>query len=397
MKINPLLDEIEGEQSFFFIAKARKVAEETGLRIISFGIGQPDFDTPAHVKEVAKKALDEGFTGYTETAGIPELREAIVDYLNSRYNSSVSPDNILVATGGKTAIFLAMVGVVMKGSKVIIPEPSYYAYAQVAKMLDAKPVYAPLKWKGEKGFEIDMASILNAMDKNTSAIILNNPSNPTGALFSRDQVRKLFEVAREYDATIIADEVYDNFVYDGEFYSVTSIPEWMENAILVQSFSKTFSMTGWRLGYIAGRKDLVKKLLSIAVTVYSCAPSFVQKAGVAALRGSWEPVERMVREFDERRKIMYKLLKEIKGVEPFLPGGAFYMFPRVKKLLDMLGMDVDEFTDKLLREKGVLVLPGTSFPDKTGRDFIRLSYASSKDDIVEGLNRFKEFVDEKIG
>ncbi len=397
MKLNPMVYKIQGEQSFSYITKARRVAEKKGIRVISFGIGQPDFDTPSHIKEEAKRALDEGFTGYTETAGIPELREAISDYLNQRYDSGVSSDNILVTTGGKTAILLAMMGVVPPGSKVIIPEPSYYAYAQVAKMVGATPVYVPLRWKSEGGFEIDMDAILGELDSNVSAVVLNNPSNPTGALFRKDEVVRLFDAARDVGATVIADEVYDNFVYDGSFFSVTSIPEWMENAVLVQSFSKTFSMTGWRLGYLAAKRDLVEKLVSLAVTVYSCAPSFAQRAGIAALRGDWSPVYMMVREFDERRKLMYKMLSGIPGFEAYLPGGAFYMFPRIKKLLEKVGLTSEEFANKLLNEKGVLVLPGTSFPDKAGEGFIRLSYASSKEDIREGISRLKEFVVDLLG
>lgn len=395
MILNPVLDEIMGEQSFSYIAKAKAIEREKGIRVISFGVGQPDFDTPSHIKEAAKRALDEGFTGYTETPGILELRQAIADYLNERYGAGVGPDNIMVTTGGKTALFLAIAATVKRGSEVIIPEPSYYAYAQVAKIFGAKPVYVPLRWSREKGFEIDLDPILEKITPNTTAIILNNPSNPTGALFSKEQVRRLYDEAASRGIAVVADEVYDNFVYDGEFYSVTSIDGWMENAVLAHSFSKTFAMTGWRLGFVAADKRVIDKLFSLAVSIYSCATSFAQKAGVAALKGDWEPVRRMIAEFNERRKLMYELLNKVPGFEPNMPGGAFYMFPRVRRALDMLGMDVVEFVETLLAEKGVLILPGSSFPDKTGRDFVRISYASSREDIIEGMNRLREFVEER--
>ncbi len=396
MRINPLLHEIEGEQSFAYIAKAKEVERKKGIKVISFGVGQPDFDTPSHIKESAKKALDEGFTGYTETLGIMELRESIADYLNERYSANVSSSNILVTTGGKTALLLAVAAVSLPGSEVIIPEPSYYAYAQAAKIFGAKPVFVPLKWSRERGFEIDIDKIIEKITDKTSAIVINNPNNPTGSLFSKEQIKRLYDEASSRDIAVVSDEVYDNFVYDGEFFSITSIDGWMDNGVLVQSFSKTFSMTGWRLGYVAAKKEIIESLFPLAVTVYSCATSFVQKAGVTALKGSWEPVKEMIKEFYERRNLMYKLLSDIPGFEPNLPGGAFYMFPRIKKVLDAMGVDSKTFVERLLNEKGVLVLPGSSFPDKAGKDFIRLSYASSRRDIEEGLKRIKEFVEENI-
>uniref|UniRef100_A0A7J3ZLV6 Aminotransferase n=1 Tax=Fervidicoccus fontis TaxID=683846 RepID=A0A7J3ZLV6_9CREN len=396
MRLNPALDAVGDEHSFYYVAKAREVSEKRGMRVISFGAGQPDFDTPSHIKDAAKHALDSGFTGYTEAAGIIELRRAIAEYLNQSYGANVSEKNVLVTTGGKTSIFLAIAAVAYPGSKIIIPEPSFYAYSPVARFFGAKPVFVPLRWSSEHGFELDVNMVVEKITENTSAIIVNSPHNPTGAVFEKQDVKRLFDEASSRGIAVISDEVYDQLVYDGEFFSITSIDGWTENGVLVHSFSKTFSMTGWRLGYLVAQERVIEKLTSLAVIVYSCAPSFVQKAGVAALKGSWKPVAEMIREFNERRKLMFRLLKEVPGFDVAMPKGAFYMFPRVKRALDALGMDVTTFANTLLEEKGVLVLPGTMFPDKAGKEFVRLSYSVSRESIVEGVERIKEFIEERL-
>ncbi|MEM0021039.1 MAG: pyridoxal phosphate-dependent aminotransferase [Fervidicoccaceae archaeon] len=396
MKINGALNELEGEQAFYFLSKAREVAQKTGKKIISFGIGQPDFDTFSHIKEAAKKAIDEGKTGYTESAGIPELRESISRYLNKKYGAGVDYRNILVTTGGKTAIFLAMSGVVSKDSEVLIVEPSYYAYGQTAKFLGAKPIYVSMRWLGkDKGFELNLEDLKEKISSKTSAIVINNPDNPTGNVFGKQTIKAIYEIARDHNIALISDEVYDYFIYDGNFYSITQIDGWQENSILIQSFSKTFSMTGWRLGYLAAKEELIRLLDTLAVNVYSCAPNFVQWAGISALESSFSPTFEMIKEFSERRKILYKKLNEIAGIEAYLPGGAFYMFPRITEALRRTGMTIDEFVMKLLWEKGVLILPGRSFSIQYGSDFVRFSYATKRENIEIGAELIKEFVEEK--
>jgi len=393
--LNPRLYEIIGETAFTFLAVARKLQEQ-GKRVISFGIGQPDFPTPEHIREAAKRALDEGFTGYTETAGIPELREAIAEYL-SRYGS-VDPDEVIVTTGAKTAIFLALASYLRPGDEVIVPEPSYYAYSQVAKYLGARPVFVPMRFEPGAGFSLDLEAIEDAVTEKTRAVVINNPQNPTGAVYDRDQVEGLLEIARRRNLLVIADEIYDNFVYGGAgFHSVLSAPDWRDYVVYINGFSKTFSMTGWRLGYLVARRDAVERILDLAVSVYSCAPSFAQKAGVAALRGDWTPVRRMISEFERRAKRLYEILSEAPGIEPYMPSGAFYMFPRVKGLLEKLGAPVEKLVDKLLYEYGVLVLPGTSFPDRAGEEFIRLSFATSIENIEEGARKIVEAARDIMG
>lgn len=395
MRINNQLKELEGEQAFYFLAKAREVSRETGKEIISFGIGQPDFDTFSHIKEAAKRAIDEGKTGYTESAGIPELREAISEHLNRKYRAGVSSRNILVTTGGKTAIFLAMAGVVPKDSEVVIIEPSYYAYAQTTKFLGAKPVLVPMTWLGkDKGFELNIEDVKEKITQKTSAIVINNPDNPTGNVFEKETVKALFELAEDHNATLISDEVYDYFVYDGDFFSITQLENWQEHSVLIQSFSKTFSMTGWRLGYLAARSDLISLLDTLAVNVYSCAPNFVQWAGITALKSDFSKTYEMIREFNERRELLYRKLSEIPGIETYIPGGAFYVFPRIAEALKRTGMKMDEFIFSLLREKGVLILPGKSFSERYGSEFVRFSYATKRENIEKGTKLIKEFVEE---
>ena len=383
--LNPVMHEIIGETGFTYLAIVKKLIRE-GKDVVSFGIGQPDFPTPSHIREAAKKALDEGFTGYTETAGIVELREAISEYL-SRYGK-VSPDEIIVTTGAKTAVFIAVAAFLRPGDELLIPDPSYYAYSQVAKFVGAKPVFVPMSFKEHEGFSIDIEKFEQAITEKTRGIVINNPHNPTGTVLSPEEMDAIMDLARKHNLVVFVDEIYDNFVFHGtKFKSFLNYDDWRDYVVYVNGFSKTFSMTGWRLGYLVAREEVIPRLIDLAVSVYSCAPSFVQKAGVEALKGDWGPVDEMVKEFERRAKRLYEILSEAPGIEAYLPKGAFYMFPRVKKLLDATGIDVHKLVDKLLYDYGVLVLPGTSFPGELGKDFVRLSFATSMQDIEKGAKR----------
>ncbi len=385
---------IQGESAFSYLPIIRKLESE-GKKVISFGIGQPDFPTPRHIREAAKDALDQGFTGYTETAGIPELREAIADYLNGRYGSDVKADEVIVTTGTKTALFMAGAAYLRPGDEAIIIEPSYYAYAQVTKFFGAKPRFISMDFRPGYGFSLDIGKVENAVNERTRLIFLNNPHNPTGLVLEPKQVEELMETAARKHVIVVADEIYDNFVYEGKFASTISSSGWRDNLIYINGFSKTFSMTGWRLGYMVARREVIQRMLDLAVSIYSCATSIAQKAGVAALRGDWSPVKSMIDEFRRRRDAIYELLKDVPGFEMYKPQGAFYVFPRVSALIKAAGVNsVEELVNKLLYEKGVLVLPGTTFPDRMGREFVRLSFATSMDNIVEGARRIAEFARE---
>ncbi|MEM1686063.1 MAG: pyridoxal phosphate-dependent aminotransferase [Acidilobaceae archaeon] len=397
LSLQPLLGEISGESAFTYLALARELSRK-GRRIISFGIGQPDYVTPAHIREEAKKALDEGFTGYTETAGIPELRESIVYYLNSRYKADVDSSEVIVTTGAKTAIFVALASYIRPGDEVIIPDPSYYAYAQVVKLFGGKPIYVPMSFEPGYGFRLDINSIESSITSKTRMIVLNNPHNPTGAVFTKDQIESLYDIVVKYKLILVSDEIYDNFLYGNiSFKSVLELPDWRSYVIYINGFSKTFSMTGWRLGYLVARREVIPKMLDLAVTIYSCAPSFAQRAGVAAIKGSWDPVNEMVKEFEKRAEILYRILSESEYIDAYKPQGAFYMFPRVSKFLSKTRMTVEDLVRRLLYDYGVLVLPGTAFPETVGLNHVRISFATKTSDIIEGSRVIVEALREIAG
>ncbi len=396
LNLNPTVYKIIGESAFTYLARAKALAEK-GMDIVSFGIGQPDLPTPKHIREAAKRALDEGFTGYTETAGIAPLREMIAWYLNSRYNADVKKDEIVVATGAKTAIFMGIAAFVRPGDEVIIPEPSYPLYAQVVKLFGGKPIFVPLSWYGpDKGFHLNIELLESKVSSKTRMIVINNPHNPTGAVFAPNEIDDLYSLAMRKKVVILADEVYDNFVYSGvNFKSILSEPEWRDYVVYVNGFSKTFAMTGWRLGYIVARSEIIDRFIDLAVNIYSCAVSFAQKAAVTALKGSWEPVKEMVTLFEKRRNLLYELLSDVPGFEVWRSPGTFYMFPKVTEALELLGIKTSkELADLLLERYGVVVLPGTAFPDKAGEGFIRFSFSVNLDKIREGVSRIKRAIEE---
>ncbi|MEM4831581.1 MAG: pyridoxal phosphate-dependent aminotransferase [Sulfolobales archaeon] len=394
LNMKPIIAELLGEVAFVYIAKAREL-ERAGHKVISFGVGQPDVPTFQHIIDEAKRSLDAKFTGYTETPGIRELREAIAMYLNDRYKADVKTSEVIVTPGAKGAIFLALSAYLNPGDEVIVPEPSYPAYPEVARFIGAKPVFIPLKWLGPTGgFALDVEAIETAITPRTKVIVVNNPHNPTGALFTPSQVERIFEIAREHNIILLVDEIYDNFIYDNQpFRSFLTFSDWRDYLLYINGFSKTFSMTGWRLGYLVVREEVATKLTRLAVNIWSCPVSFAQKAAIAALKGPWEPVREMIGLFQYRRDVIARKLSEIKGFEVWPSTGAFYIFPRIRKVLDSAGLTVEEFVEKLLYTKYVVTLPGTAFPDKAGKDFIRLSFAVDAKLIEEGVERIKEFVE----
>lgn len=389
-----ILDDLSGEIAFQYISRAKELASK-GFDVISFGVGQPDIPTPQFLVDEGKKALDERFTGYTETEGIRELREAVTEYLNTRYGSDVKPDEVVVTIGTKGAAYLAMAAYVRPGDEVIVTDPTYPVYSESPKLLGARPVYAPLKWLGgESGFSLDIDLIHELITSRTRGIAIVNPHNPTGAVFSSREVEEIMNLARDYNLLVIADEIYDNFLYeDADFKSFISFPDWRDHVLYCNGFSKTFSMTGWRLGYLVARREVAKVLTKLAVNTWSCPPSIAQKVGIKALRSDWSFVKEMVSLFDKRRRILYEELKQIKGFEVWRGKGAFYLFPKISEILEATGLGVEAFVTRLMEEKHVVVLPGTAFPKEFGKNFIRFSYAVSEERIVEGVKRIREFVE----
>jgi len=388
-----------GEGGFVYIARGRELAKR-GYKVVNLSIGQPDVPTPDSVIDEAVRALKyEKFTGYTETAGIPELREAIADYLNERYGSDVKPDEVIVGPGAKGPIFLAVAAYIREGDEIIVPEPTYPAYSEAARLFNAKPVYVTIEFRGrDEGFALDLDAIERSITKHTRAIVINNPHNPTGAVFSEKELDSLVELARKHNLLIIADEIYDNFVYEGRFKSLISYPDWRDWLIYVNGFSKTFSMTGWRLGYLVVKREVAQVLRRLAVNIWGCPASFVQKAAVRALKDPevWAWVDKLVKRYREMRDLMYEGLSSVPYIEVWRSRGAFYIFPRVSKLLEEIGMSDEELVNYLIDNYYLILLPGSAFPAQSSKNYLRFSFATNREEVEEGVKRFREAVEELL-
>jgi len=373
---------LKGEFAFVILQKA-KMLEREGYDVIHFEIGEPDFDTPEHIKEAAIKALREGYTHYTPSPGILELREAISEYLEEEFKVEYSPDEIIATPGGKAAIFYALTTVVEEGDEVIIPDPAFPAYESVIRFLNAKPVFVRLK--EENDFRMIPEDVEAKVTDKTKAVVINSPHNPCGSVLTRSDVEGLAEIALRHNLVLITDDVYHKIIYDGfEHESVVSIPEVRDRVLLLNSLSKTYAMTGWRIGYIAADRRFIERMVVLQNNLVSCLPAFVQKATVAALRGPQDFVKKMIDEYRRRRDVIVDGLNRIRGFKCKKPLGAFYAFPNIKGV----GMDERELVEYLLKEAKVATLHGSAF-GPGGEGYLRFSYATSIDLIKAGLERIK--------
>jgi len=358
--------------------------------VVHFEIGEPDFDTPRNIKEAAKRALDEGYTHYTPSQGIPELREAIAEHERDYKGIPVDPSRVVVSPGAKVMIMFALQVLVDEGDEVIYPDPGYTAYKGLIMLAGGKPV--PLELRAEEGFEVNAERLESLVTSNTKLIILNSPGNPTGNISRKHELDEIARIALERGLYVISDEVYSRIIYDGEHLTVASIPGMMERTVIVDGFSKTYAMTGWRLGYGIMPEKMVRPLVRLQSNSVSCATAFVQKAGVEALRGDQSPVEEMVAEFRRRRDRIFDLLDEIPHVKARKSEGAFYAFLDIREL----GMSSREFASYLLEKHGVCLLPGDLF-GKRGEGYVRISYATSMENIEKGIERIARAVREIAG
>ncbi|ASJ10174.1 aromatic amino acid aminotransferase [Thermococcus sp. P6] len=360
--------------------KARKMKN-----VISLGIGEPDFDTPEVIKEAAKRAIDEGYTHYTPNAGIPEFREAIAEYYRSHYRIDVSSDDIIVTAGAYEATYLAFQTLLEAGDDVIIPDPAFVCYAEDAKIAEAGIIRLPLR--EENDFQINPDELLEAITKRTRVLVVNYPNNPTGAVLTKETVRAIADIAEDYNLYILSDEPYEHFLYEGakHYPMIKYAPD---NTILANSFSKTFAMTGWRLGFTIAPKQVIRDMIKLHAYVIGNVTSFVQIAGITALRDrrSWEAVKRMRHTYAERRKVVLKYLEEMPHLTPFRPKGAFYVWAKIDPELDMSSED---FANWLLENARVVVIPGTAF-GKAGEGWVRISYATKRGQLIEAMERMKE-------
>jgi aspartate aminotransferase len=354
-----------------------------GIDVISFSLGEPDFTTPDNILDAAKASLDRGFTHYTPSTGIPELRKAVAERARSFNKLDVQAKNVLI-TPCKHAIFMAAMAYIDPGDEVLLPDPGWVTYEADIRLCGGIPVYVPLKF--EDGFVLDPAVIESLITPKTRMIILNTPANPTGCVIPEKTIRAIAELAMEHDIIVLADETYENLVYSGKHFSIASIPGMMDRTITVSGLSKTAAMTGWRIGWAISTEQNIKDLNKLQGHTVSCCTSFAQEGAVEALTGDQAPIAKMVAEFKERRDLVIDLLSEIEGLETKVPEGAFYVFPKYSADISSV-----ELAKRLLEEQHVAVTPGIAFGPH-GEGFFRISYAASEADLREGIARIKKFM-----
>ena len=375
-----------GTESAFEVSARARALEAEGRDIIHLQIGEPDFDTPAHVREAAKRALDEGATHYAPYPGIPALREAIAEDATRRKGFDVTPDRVFVTVGGKGVMLYAILGTIDPGDEVIVPDPGYPIYESLVRFIGATPVPIPIRMENE--FRLDVDELASLITPRTRMVVINSPANPTGGVLTREDLERIAALAREHDLVVLADEIYGRILYDGtEHVSIASLPGMAERTVVLDGFSKTFAMTGWRLGYAIVPPSLVKTYGQLIINTISCAPTFAQVGAVEALRGPQDDVDAMVVEFRARRDLVVDGLNAIPGIRSLRPTGAFYAFPNVSGT----GLPGAELAERLLHEAGVCVLAGTAFGG-VGTDHIRISYANSRENLSRALERIGDFV-----
>ncbi|MFC2091751.1 pyridoxal phosphate-dependent aminotransferase [Elusimicrobiota bacterium] len=389
--LSQLSKNIQPSSTLAITAKAKQMKKE-GLNVVNFGAGEPDFDTPDFIKQAAIIALESGQTKYTPASGTLDLKNAIIHKLEKENGLSYSQNQIIVNCGAKHSLFNLIMCMVESGDEVIVPSPYWVSYPEMIKASGATPVIANCIDSGT--FKLTPRTLKEHITENTKILILNSPSNPTGILYTKEELKALSEVVLSEDILVISDEIYEHLVYDGDFTSIAQIsPQIKEKTIIVNGVSKAYSMTGWRIGYAAGNSDIIAACSRLQSHSTSNPTSFAQAGAVAALTSSNGPVaiSNMHTEFIKRRDLIYNELRTIPGIDVIKPEGAFYIFPDIRKILnDELASSYD-FSMKILQEKMVAIVPGEGFG---APGFIRLSYATSIQEITEGLKRIKEFISE---
>ena len=384
MKLAARVGQVRPSLTLAISAKA-KALKESGIDVCSFSAGEPDFDTPDHIKAAAKLALDQGKTRYGAAAGEPRLREAIAQKLREENGLCYDAENILVTNGGKHSLFNLMLALIETGDEVIIPAPYWLSYPEMVKLAGGSPVIVPTD--ATTSYKITPEQLRSSITPKTKLFILNSPSNPTGMVYTPTEIKALAEVVVERDILVVSDEIYEKILYDGaEHLSIGAVnPEIFERTIISSGFAKAFSMTGWRLGYLAGSVELIKAATTVQGHSTSNVCTFAQYGAIAALSDSQDCVEEMRLAFAKRREVMFERLNAIPGLHCPKPEGAFYMFPNISKT----GLKSLEFCDRLLDSMQVAVIPGIAFG---ADDCIRLSYATDMTSIEKGMERLEKFV-----
>ena len=384
MRLAERMTRLGTETAFEVLAKAR-LLEAEGMDVVHLEIGEPDFDSPSNIVEAGKNALDDGFTHYGPSPGFPDLRDRIAQEIRDTRGVHVTGDNVVVTPGGKPIMFFLIMALVDEGDEVLYPNPGFPIYESMINFMGGVPV--PMQLHESRDFNIDIDEIEGKITDRAKLMIVNSPNNPCGSVMSREDLERLARLAIDNDIAVLSDEIYSGFLYEGEHHSISSFPNMRERTIILDGFSKSYAMTGWRIGYGVMPLELVEPISRLVTNSVSCTAGFTQVAALEALNGSREDVHSMVAEFKKRRSIIVDGLNSIKGIRCPLPKGAFYAFPNVEET----GMSSRRFADDLLTEAGVACLPGESF-GQYGDGFARFSFANSTENIEKALDRIENFV-----
>jgi aspartate aminotransferase len=382
MRYTERVSRLESEGAFVVLARAKQMERE-GKSIIHLQIGEPDFDTPKNICDAAIKAIRDGYTHYAPSGGIPEAREVCAEYMSKTRRIEVTPEQTIIMPGCKPLIFCAMIALINDGDEVIVPNPGYPTYRSVTRFLGAKPV--PVKLREENDFRFLVEDLEALITPKTRMLILNSPENPSGGMLTWEDLEAIHEVAKKHDLWILSDEIYSRIVYDVDFKSIASIPGAMERTIAIDGMSKTYAMTGWRLGFASMPKQLADYMFTLAINNFSSTATFSQYAMIEGLTGPQDEIDRMVAQFRRRRDVIVDGLNAIDGITCLRPEGAFYVFPNITGT----GLTSNEFAEMMLEEAGVACLSGTAFGEY-GEGYVRFSYANSVENIQEGLGRIQK-------
>jgi aspartate/methionine/tyrosine aminotransferase len=378
-----------GTETAFEVLNRARALEKQGKEIIHLEIGEPDFDTPANVVEAGVDALRKGWTHYGPSAGLPELRQAIAEYVSRTRKVPVSSDEVVVVPGGKPIIFFTILALIESGDEVLYPNPGFPIYESMVNYSVGKGIPIPLR--EERDFSVDVKELASLITDHTRLIILNSPHNPTGGVLTRKDIFEIAEAIGDRNILVLSDEIYSRLIYDGEPFSIMSIPGFKDRTILLDGFSKTYAMTGWRLGYGVMRADLASQIAKLVTNANSCTASFTQMAGIEALRGDQSSVDKMSNEFRRRRDAFVVGLNKIKGFSCRMPKGAFYTFPNITKT----GWSSKKLADALLEQAGVAALAGTAF-GAYGEGYLRFSVANSLENLNKALARIEDWVEKNL-
>src|SRR5215470_8537474 len=378
-----------GTETAFEVLVKAKALEAKGRDIVLLEIGEPDFDTPRNIIDAGCDALHKGFTHYGPSAGLPQLREAIAQYVSETRRVSISPDEVVVVPGGKPIIFFSLLALCEDGDEVIYPNPGFPIYESMIDYAGAKAV--PIRLREEMDFRLDVDELAGLINDRTKLIIINSPQNPTGGVLTKSDIERIATVIGDRDVMVLSDEIYSRLIFEGEHHSIMSIDGMKERTILLDGFSKTYAMTGWRMGYGVMRADLAAHVARLMTNSNSCTASFTQIAGIEAMRGPQEMVDQMRVEFQKRRDVMVAGLNKIKGFSCRLPKGAFYVFPNIKQT----GWPSKKLADALLDDAGVAALSGTAFGN-FGEGYLRFSVANSIENIEKALDRINAWTKKNL-